>query len=283
MFDKELINEITQIAYDYGLEPAALMAVVEVESNGKTGVMVNGCLEPLIRFEGHYFYRLLTNAKRNLAIVRGLASTKAGSVKNPIRQAARWGLLKRAEEIDRTAALSSCSWGIGQVMGAHWRWLEYASIDALVVEARSGVTGQIRLMMRYIQKAKLIVKLKRHDWAGFARAYNGPAYHRYKYHTKMKAAYEKFVALPNSVHVYEPISLRHQIKVLQFGSHGEDVVQLQADLNKLGFALAADGDFGLATEIALKQFQRQNRLMVDGVFGPKSLEMLYRKLPVRAL
>jgi len=61
------------------------------------------------------------------------------------------------------------------------------------------------------------------------------------------------------------------------------VRQLQSDLNKIGFALIEDGDFGPATEIVLKQFQRQNRLMVDGVFGPKSLEILQRRLPVNLL
>ncbi len=178
MFEPELIKEITQIARDNDLEPETLMAVVEVESAGRLGAKVNGRMEPLIRFEGHYFYRLLSNSKRNLAVVRGLAHSRFGKVKNPIRQVSRWKLLSRASDIDRPAALSSCSWGCGQVMGSHWRWLGYGSVDALVVEARDGASGQIRLMMRYIQKAKLISKLQNHDWAGFARAYNGPSYRK---------------------------------------------------------------------------------------------------------
>jgi len=281
MFDKTLIDEISKIARDNDIEPSALMAVIEVESNGKLGVQVNGQFEPLIRFEGHYFYRLLSNAKRNLAIVRGLASSKAGRIKNPLRQASRWKLLKRAEQIDRTAALSSCSWGLGQVMGSHWRWLGYASIDALVSEVRDGVSGQVKLMMRYIKKAKLVTKLKNHDWAGFARAYNGPAYRRYKYDTKMRSAYLRLQGRLQRVE--EGASIRHQIQMLRFGSYGDGVKQLQSDLKKLGFALIPDGDFGPATERALKQFQRENRLIIDGVFGPKSLETLRRQLPANDL
>lgn len=283
MFDKVLIEEISLIAVEHDLEPAMLLAVVEVESGGKVGKRINGRFEPLIRFEGHYFYKLLTNAKRNIAIVRGLASISAGKVKNPMRQVARWRLLKEAEAIDRCAALQSCSWGVGQVMGAHWRWLGFASIDAFVAEARSGVVGQVEIMMRFIEKSKLTSKLKSHDWAGFARAYNGPAYKRYKYHTKLQSAYRRFCTALGVEPQAKSVSLRHQIKVLKFGSQGEDVKYLQDSLNKLGFSLARDGDFGLATELALKKFQRQNRVLVDGIFGPKSLEVMNRKLPVNDL
>ena len=269
MFEPELIKEITLIARENELEPETLMAVVEVESNGKMGAKINGRMEPLIRFEGHYFYRLLSNSKRNLAVVRGLAHSRAGKVKNPLRQASRWKLLKRASDIDRTAALSSCSWGCGQVMGSHWRWLGYGSIDALVLEARDGASGQIRLMMRYIKKARLITKLQNHDWAGFARAYNGPAYHKYKYDTKMRNAYlrlQKQFGKPD----LESLSLkRNQLQMLRFGSQRIGVRQLQKDLSYLGFGLRVDGDFGPATQRALKAFQRENRLQTDGVLDLK--------------
>lgn len=277
MFEPELVSEIKTIAEDNGLEPEVLMAVVAVESAGKLGAWVNGRNEPLIRFEGHYFYRLLSNSKRNLAVVRGLAHSRAGKVKNPLRQANRWKLLNRASSIDRVAALSSCSWGCGQVMGSHWRWLGYASIDALVAEARDGAAGQIRLMMRFINKARLISKLQNQDWAGFARAYNGPAYAKNKYDIKMRDAYAKF-----SKQTQKPTLKRNQLQMLKFGSRGVGVRQLQKDLSSLGFHLRIDGDFGPATQRAVKTFQRENRLSVDGIFGPKTLEMLARKLPLIA-
>lgn len=279
MFDLELRNEIAEIAKDNGVEPEALMAVVEVESAGRLGAKVKGRIEPLIRFEGHYFYRLLPLAKRNLAVVRGLAHARAGRVKNPFRQTSRWKLLARASEIDRLSALSSCSWGCGQVMGSHWRWLGYASIDALVMEARDGASGQIRLMMRFIKKANLIAKLDAQDWAGFARAYNGPAYRKNKYDTKMRDAYRRFKRLDKSAEDKQRFSLRHHVGMLRFGSAGIAVRQLQGDLSSLGFSLVVDGDFGPATERAVKAFQRENRLKGDGIFGPKTLEMLTRRLP----
>jgi len=279
MFDSSLKEEIIQIAHEHDLEPACLLAVVEVESAGKLGVMMNQRLEPLIRFEGHYFYRLLPNAKRNKAVVQGLATSRAGQVKNPLRQKARWKLLRRAEAIDRPAALASCSWGCGQVMGAHWRWLGYASIDALVGEAREGGAGQVRLMMRYIVKAGLVEKLQTHDWAGFARAYNGPAYRKHRYDTRMRDAYLRYSSRTEMPKPVRHLPLRNGMHVLRFGSFGQSVCELQRNLNSLGFYLHVDGDFGPATDRMLKAFQREARLRADGILGPKTLEVMQRQLP----
>ncbi|RUM97503.1 N-acetylmuramidase family protein [Pseudaminobacter arsenicus] len=193
-FSTETIDEIASAAKALGVEPAALLAIAEVESGGKAFALVSGRREPLIRFEGHYFDRRLSAQKRQQARVQGLASPTAGAVANPATQAARWRLLGRAAAIDHQAAHESASWGIAQVMGAHWRWLGYQDVDALVAEARSGVAGQIRLMMRYIEKSGLTAAINRRDWEGFARGYNGPDYKRGGYDTKIAAAYEKYRA-----------------------------------------------------------------------------------------
>lgn len=194
MFDTKTMEAIMAVAMELGVEPAALAAVVQIESGGRTHAMIEGRREPLIRFEGHYFDRRLSGERRERAREEGLASPQAGKVANPASQAARWKLLGRAAAIDRAAAYESASWGVGQVMGAHWAWLGHASVDALVGEARSGVVGQVRLMGRYITKAGLAGALKSHDWAAFARGYNGPAYRRNGYDTKLAKAYARYAA-----------------------------------------------------------------------------------------
>lgn len=181
MFTTEVRNEIETDASRIGVEPAALLAIAEVEAAGRAYATVNGRKEPLIRFEGHYFDRRLPAAKRSAARDAGLADPKSGAVKNPASQAARWAMLARASAIDHKAAHESVSWGLGQVMGAHWEWLGYPGIDELVAEARSGVGGQISLMARYIDRAGLAAAIRRRDWAAFARGYNGPGYKRHGY------------------------------------------------------------------------------------------------------
>ncbi len=71
MFTEIVISEIIKAANAANIEPAALLAVAEVESGGKAFAIVDGRQEPLIRFEGHYFDRRLTEEKRAIARATG--------------------------------------------------------------------------------------------------------------------------------------------------------------------------------------------------------------------
>jgi len=56
--------------------------------------------------------------------------------------------------------------------------------------------------------------------------------------------------------------------LLKKGSTGEDVQQLQQALMDLGYNVGAvDGQFGSETESAVKAFQRDRELTVDGIVG----------------
>lgn len=71
------------------------------------------------------------------------------------------------------------------------------------------------------------------------------------------------------------------LPVLKIGSKGEFVVSLQKDLTSLGYPLKADGDFGPKTDKAVKQFQSDNKLTVDGIVGRNTyskIEELKKKL-----
>ncbi|NES64082.1 MAG: peptidoglycan-binding protein [Okeania sp. SIO2D1] len=52
------------------------------------------------------------------------------------------------------------------------------------------------------------------------------------------------------------------------GSRGNDVERLQMTLNEMGYSLVVDGIFGSNTEAAVKEFQKNSRLEVDGIVGP---------------
>ena len=55
---------------------------------------------------------------------------------------------------------------------------------------------------------------------------------------------------------------------------GQDVEQLQKALVNAGFNLQPDGIFGGQTQQAIKQFQQQNNLTVDGIAGAETLKKL---------
>ncbi|MFI9345775.1 peptidoglycan-binding protein [Streptomyces sp. NPDC052773] len=63
--------------------------------------------------------------------------------------------------------------------------------------------------------------------------------------------------------------------ILRRGSKGNAVKTLQKNLNTvLKTKLVVDGDFGPATEKAVKDFQARYRLTVDGQYGPNSAAMM---------
>lgn len=275
MFTEDVLRQIAAVAGEFGLEPAALLAVAEVESGGVGFATVNGKKEPLIRFEGHYFDRRLAEDARAIARAAGLSSQNAGGVKNPASQKARWSLLERAAAIDRKAAYESTSWGVGQVMGAHWAWLGFAAVEDFAAEARASVAGQARLMARYIVKADLAPHLRSRDWAAFARGYNGPAYATNAYHTKLAAAYRRHAAATVAARPAASGTLRK-------GARGEAVRDLQGMLAALGYPLAQDGTFGAATQKAVIAFQKNAGLAADGIAGPRSLDAIRRAMPFGA-
>ncbi len=65
--------------------------------------------------------------------------------------------------------------------------------------------------------------------------------------------------------------------ILRFGSKGADVKSLQQKLLKLGYDLGpdgADGDFGMKTLIAVRKFQGEHGLTIDGEVGPQTMKVL---------
>lgn len=71
--------------------------------------------------------------------------------------------------------------------------------------------------------------------------------------------------------------------VLRLGSTGNQVRAMQSRLRTLGYLQGpADGDFGKDTENALRAFQSRNKLTVDGLAGPSTLNRLNSNNAVRA-
>lgn len=65
---------------------------------------------------------------------------------------------------------------------------------------------------------------------------------------------------------------------LKKGSKGDDVLAMQQRLKELGFMKGkADGDFGNATEKAVKAFQSKAGLKADGIAAEATLKALYAK------
>ena len=67
------------------------------------------------------------------------------------------------------------------------------------------------------------------------------------------------------------------LPIIRSGATGQDVKDLQFLLNKAGAYLEVDGDFGVATNKEVKNFQAAKGLEVDGIVGPKTWAKLLTK------
>ena len=59
------------------------------------------------------------------------------------------------------------------------------------------------------------------------------------------------------------------MKTIKLGSKGDIVKKLQQLLN-----ITADGEFGIKTDKAVREFQTKNNLVVDGIVGTKTWKAL---------
>ena len=184
--------QIAAQAKALGIETASLRAVIEVECKGSG---FNADETPVILFERHVMrQRLITNDKSKICddmmIKRPDLCNKSTGAYG--LYSAQHGRLNAAAQYHRDSALESASWGIGQVMGYHWKALGYPSLQAFINAMYKDEAEQLDAMCRYIKVNNLVNALKNKDWKAFARGYNGQSYAKNSYDIKLANAYKKW-------------------------------------------------------------------------------------------
>lgn len=180
-------------AKELGLPAVVIKTVTEVECPGP------GFYEdktPKILFERHVMYKRvrdkfgLAQADAMFRAYPEICNPKAGGYGPSIDQPTRMG--SAAKLIDRTCALESASWGKFQIMGYHWKALDYPSLQYFINAMYSGERAQLIAFVDFLKEdPKLIKALENRDWAAFAEGYNGPAYKINDYDIKLAKAYKK--------------------------------------------------------------------------------------------
>ncbi len=185
--------DLPRIGATIGLGEDELHAVLDVETRGG-GFDAEG--RPKMLFEPHIFYRQLGEGnKRDWAVSEGIAYPKWGQKSYPKDSYPR---LKKAMEIDGGAALRSASWGLGQIMGFNAGAAGYSTALAMVKDFMLDEENHLAAMVRFIQTNGLDDELRRHDWAGFARGYNGPGYAKNRYDVKLAQAFKKWQGIKDT-------------------------------------------------------------------------------------
>jgi len=237
---------LTTVSDQVGIQAAEIWSVLHVETSG-CGFLVDR--RPQILFERHIFSRQ-TGGKCDVTNPDISNRTPGGYGASGAHQYDR---LAEAIKLDREAALRSASWGIGQIMGFHAEDLGYVHVEEMVAAMVESEDNQLVAIARFLKNNGLDEKLRTHNWAAFARGYNGANYAQNSYDRKLQAAFASYsVLLPDL-----------------------NVRAAQLLLTYKGFAPGrVDGQIGPRTRSALSEFQRTVGLPVTSEADAATLEKL---------
>ena len=177
--------DLPRIGAKIGVGEDEIHAVLDVEAGGKS---FDSQGRPKMLFEPHIFYRQLNGGQRTKAEKAGLAYPhwRRDYPKDSYPR------LIKAMEINSEAALKSASWGGPQIMGFHHALLGYPTAAAMVQAFADDAENHLDGMVAFIKGNNLDDELREHNWAGFARGYNGSGYKKNRYDTKLAAAFAKW-------------------------------------------------------------------------------------------
>ncbi|NEM96148.1 N-acetylmuramidase family protein [Pontibacter burrus] len=200
-----------ELARQFGISLPMLQAFLEVESAG-SGFFTDwkGQQRIKIQFEPHWFKRLLpADLLQRIYALWEKQEKKQGklteteklllhnwqiAVLNKVDvQQAEWQAFNCAYAIHPDTAMQSASWGLGQVMGFHYKDLGFKTAAALVEAFKQSEYEQVKGMLTFCQKKKgLMEAMQARNWDRVAFLYNGPKYAEHGYQLKLAKAYSKY-------------------------------------------------------------------------------------------
>ncbi|MBI4793882.1 MAG: DUF3380 domain-containing protein [Deltaproteobacteria bacterium] len=242
---------MTEVVDRLQITVAELWAVLTVETRG-CGFLPDR--RPMILFERHIFSRETDHQFDSEH--PDISNRKAGGY-GP-GGAAQYDRLHRALALDRRAALRSASWGIGQLMGFNAEISGYGNVEEMVAAMLISENHQLLGMAGETAHNRLDRALRAHDWAAFARGYNGPEYMKNSYDTRLAAAYQKYTMGP----LPDLVVRAAQIYLMYLGFHPGSV----------------DGLAGRFTRSALQEFQEQHGLPVTSNIDETTLLVLRQEV-----
>lgn len=180
----------------------AIKTVYEVEAAGDA-YLKDGRVK--ILFEGHRFWKILKKK-------HGIAESKLWEAymlhpnviyerwdrKNYKGGAKEWERMSEAYlvcdfvGVERSVALEAASYGSFQIMGENHDACGYVDAQQMLTKYNNGGEAeQLNSFVRFLKDKKLDDELRTHNWAAFAKGYNGTAYRENQYDTKLATAYKK--------------------------------------------------------------------------------------------
>lgn len=174
------------VADELGVEVAAIKAVVLIEA----GTQMKGFYAPavpVINFDPAVYKQ-----------VAAKASNKAGATGEKVPEGISGYALKEYNQLinarkkNAEGALMGTFWGMFQIGGFNYKICGFDNVNDFVKAMAHSEFSQLEIFAHFIKNSGMLDDLKKKNWSGFARKYNGSSYARRGYHTKMANAYKKF-------------------------------------------------------------------------------------------
>jgi N-acetylmuramidase/Putative peptidoglycan binding domain len=243
---------VAKAASGLGVHPAEIWTVLTVETSG-CGYLSDR--RPQILYERHKFHG---HTKGKYSEHADISQSTAGGYGR--HGASQYSRLARAVALDRKAALHSTSWGLGQIMGSNFAQAGFKNVEGMVDAMLHSEDEQLAATAAFLgHDKKLLSAMQSHDWAAFARKYNGPNYAINKYDVRLADHYKKLSAgkLPD-LHIRAA----------------------QLYLTYLGFKPGTvDGKAGPKTLQALADFQKKHGFPVNSGIDHDTVAQLRSTLP----
>lgn len=179
-------RDFKKVADELGVEVAAMKAVVEIETgNQMKGFLAPGV--PVINFDP-VMYRQIANKAPDKSGVSG-EEVPDGLTGHGL---AEYTQLIKARQKNAQGALMGTFWGMFQIGGFHYKRCGYENVNDFIKAMSDSELSQLEIFANFIKGTDMLQDLRNKDWASFSRKYNGPAYAKRKYHTRMADAYNRY-------------------------------------------------------------------------------------------
>lgn len=184
-------EDYEEVAKELGVEVATIKAVVEIEA-GRTHQGFSEPGKPIVNFDISMFRRHASKNGVNLSKYYK-SHPQVFNRSRRMSQAEVTRRLNAARSIDNKSAVEGTFWGMFQIGGFNWKKCGCSSIDEFVELMSRSERDQLELFARFIISTGLVKHLQAKNWAAFARGYNGASYASRGYHTRMAAAYKRYL------------------------------------------------------------------------------------------
>lgn len=182
MNKKLTLDQAAELAAKFKLPLSRIRTIVSIEAPSG-GFLADG--RQVVLFERHHFFKRTGNQDHP-----DISNPKPGGYKGG---SAEWQRVLDAIAINRTAALESTSFGLGQIMGFNHAAAGFESAEAMMYSFAESEYNQVVGMLTFIQANPTLYKaLVAGEWQTVAKLYNGANYAINQYDIKLAKASEIF-------------------------------------------------------------------------------------------